>query len=117
MIIVIIGLVSGIISAMGIGGGAILIPALILFAGTEQHIAQSVNLISFLPIAAMALTIHYRNNNLSIKYATLQIPSGLAGALAGSLLAVKLADSILSKLFGAFLLVMGLYEILCKKKG
>jgi uncharacterized membrane protein YfcA len=117
MIIVIIGLFSGIISAMGIGGGAILIPALIFFAGTKQHIAQSVNLISFLPIAAIALTIHYKNRNLNTRYAAMLILSGLAGAVAGSMLAVKLADSMLSKLFGAFLLVMGLYEILCKKNG
>jgi len=40
-----IGLVSGIVSGMGIGGGTILIPALVLFAKPDQHIAQSVNLI------------------------------------------------------------------------
>lgn len=43
-----IGLFSGIVGGMGIGGGTILIPALTIFIGTEQHIAQSVNLFFFL---------------------------------------------------------------------
>jgi hypothetical protein len=116
MLILFIGLVSGIISAMGIGGGAILIPALIFLARTKQHIAQSVNLISFIPVAAIALVIHYKNKNLNTSYALILILTGLAGAYIGSFLAVKLSGEVLSKAFGAFLFIMGGYEVLYKKK-
>jgi uncharacterized membrane protein YfcA len=100
---------------MGIGGGAVLIPALTLFAGCKQHTAQSINLISFIPVALIALVIHYRKNNLNIGYSFRLIPAGLAGAFIGSGLAVKLPAEVLSKLFGAFLFIMGIMEVLYKK--
>ncbi|MDI6706934.1 MAG: sulfite exporter TauE/SafE family protein [Bacillota bacterium] len=116
MMIILIGLLTGIISAMGIGGGAILIPALIFFAGTKQHVAQSVNLISFIPVAAIALIIHYRNNNLDTEHALILIFSGFVGAYIGSAFAVRLPGEILSRLFAVFLFIMGGYEMLYKKK-
>ncbi len=100
---------------MGIGGGAVLIPALTLFAGCQQHTAQSINLISFIPVAVIALVIHYRKNNLDIGYSLRLIPAGLAGAFIGSGLAVKLSTEVLSKLFGTFLFIMGIMEILYKE--
>jgi hypothetical protein len=101
---------------MGIGGGVLLIPALIIFAGSRQHIAQSINLISFIPVAAVALIIHYRKNNLHTGYSPVLIIAGLAGALIGSVFAVRLPSDILSKLFGIFLFFMGTVEIFCKKE-
>ncbi len=101
---------------MGIGGGAVLIPALILFAGSRQHVAQSINLISFIPVAIIALIIHNRKKNLSIGYSVSLILSGLTGAAIGSGLAVRLSTEVLSKLFGVFLFIMGTIEILYKKK-
>ncbi|MGI6703485.1 MAG: TSUP family transporter [Clostridia bacterium] len=108
------GLLAGIIGAMGIGGGAVLIPALTLLAGSRQHTAQSINLISFIPVAVIALIIHYRKNNLSTDYSPVLILTGLAGALIGSGLAVRLSADILSRLFGIFLFIMGFMEILYK---
>lgn len=116
MLLFIIGLASGIISAMGIGGGTILIPALIFATGTSQHVAQSVNLISFIPVAVVALAIHFKNKNLHTDHAFLLILAGLAGALIGAGLAVRLSGEVLSKLFGIFLFLMGCYEIIYKKK-
>lgn len=60
MLTVIIGFLSGIISGMGIGGGAILIPALILTYGIEQKLAQGINLVYFLPTAVIALIVHIK---------------------------------------------------------
>jgi uncharacterized membrane protein YfcA len=99
---------------MGIGGGAVLIPALTLFAGSKQHIAQCTNLISFVPVAIIALIIHNKKNNLETGYSFALVLSGLVGSLIGSGLAVKLSAEILSKLFGAFLFIMGGIEILYK---
>lgn len=116
MLLVIIGLVSGIISGMGIGGGAILIPALVLFLKPDQQVAQSVNLLFFIPTAVIALVVHIRNKRVEFKTALPIIAFGLLGALLGSRLAVSLTDTLLKRLFGFFLLAMGLYEMFRRSK-
>lgn len=114
MLLALIGFLSGIVSGMGIGGGAILIPALVIFVNPEQHIAQSVNLLYFIPTALIALIIHIRNKRIDIKMACPIILCGLAGSYLGSKLALSLSGPLLKKTFGIFLLVMGLYELFRK---
>lgn len=109
--IVLSGLLSGIISGMGIGGGTILIPALTMFIGVNQHIAQGVNLLYFLPTAAVALFIHKKNNALALKLAIPIVLFGIGGAALGAFIALKLEASLLRRLFGIFLFFMGSYEI------
>lgn len=116
MLIFIVSIFSGIISGMGIGGGTILIPALIILFNTKQHIAQSVNLLSFIPIATVALITHLKNRNVEVKLSMKLIASGIVGAAAGSLLASMMSSSLLKKLFAMFLLIMGVYEIAYKGK-
>lgn len=116
MIVILIGLAAGIISGMGIGGGAILIPALVLFVKPEQHIAQSVNLLFFIPTAIVALIIHIRNKSVDFKMGIPIVICGLAGAILGSKLALSIDGSILRKVFGVFLLAMGIYELFGKRK-
>lgn len=116
MILFLIGLAAGIISGMGIGGGAILIPALVLFVNPDQHIAQSVNLLFFIPTGITALIIHIKNKMIDFKMAFPIILFGLAGAFLGSRFAVSLPGDTLRKYFGAFLLAMGVYEMLRKGK-
>lgn len=110
----IIGLLSGVISGMGIGGGTILIPALILFGGVEQHIAQSINLTAFIPTALVAIAVHWKNGNIKYKTAMWITVSGIIGALLGSWIAVGLSSQTLRISFGIFLLVMGIYEFFRK---
>lgn len=111
-----IGFFSGIISGMGIGGGTILIPALLFLTEVNQQQAQGVNLIYFIPTAVVALITHRKNGTLDLKTAKPLALLGLAGAAAGAFLAVSLESEILKKLFGAFLLLMGLSEILQEEK-
>lgn len=113
-ILFLIGLAAGIISGMGMGGGAILIPAMVLAINPEQHIAQSVNLLFFIPTAIIALIIHIRNRRIDFKLALPIIVFGLCGAYLGSRLAVRLAGNDLKHLFGAFLLAMSVYEMFRK---
>ena len=112
-----IGFFSGIIRGMGIGGGTILIPALLFLTEVNQQQAQGVNLIYFIPTAVVALITHRKNGTLDLKTAKPLALLGLAGAAAGAFLAVSLESEILKKLFGCFLLLMGLSEIFKKKKG
>lgn len=111
-----IGFFSGIISGMGIGGGTILIPALLFLTEIDQHQAQGVNLIYFIPTAITALITHQKKGNLDWKTARPLAVLGLAGAAAGAFLAVSLESEILKKIFGGFLFLMGLSEIFKKKK-
>ncbi|HEX2927415.1 MAG TPA: sulfite exporter TauE/SafE family protein [Ruminiclostridium sp.] len=116
MIVVLIGLAAGVISGMGIGGGAILIPALVIFVKPEQHIAQSVNLLFFIPTAIVALAIHIKNKNVNFKMGIPIVISGLGGAVLGSILALSISGAVLKHIFGIFLLLMGIYEIFGKGK-
>ena len=78
---VISGFAAGIISGMGIGGGTILIPALSIFLSIDQHTAQGVNLLYFIPTAAVALFVHIKNKSIDYKIAIPIIISGIAGAV------------------------------------
>lgn len=112
MLHILIGFSSGIISGMGIGGGAVLIPALILLQNIGQQTAQGINLLYFLPTAVASLIVHIKNKNVDLKTAWILGGSGLLGAIGGSLLAVRLSGGILRKLFGGFLFLVGGYEVI-----
>lgn len=117
MWVALVGFCAGIISGMGIGGGTILIPALLFLTDITQQQAQGVNLIYFIPTAITALITHQKKGNLDRKTAKPLAVLGLAGAAAGAFLAVSLESELLRKIFGGFLFLMGLSEIFKKKKG
>ena len=110
------GFCSGIISGMGIGGGTILIPALLFLTDISQQQAQGVNLMYFIPTAIAALITHQKKGNLEWKTAKPLAVLGLLGAAAGAFLAVSLESELLRKIFGGFLFLMGLSEIFKKKE-
>ena len=79
-----IGAAAGVISGMGMGGGTLLIPALTLLMGIHQRQAQGVNMLSFLPAAAVALYIHKKEGRLELKSSLPVIAAGIVGALFGA---------------------------------
>src|SRR5699024_2173955 len=114
MFLTILGFFAGIIGGMGMGGGTILIPALILFAHIEPKIAQSINLLSSIPMTIFALMIHIKNKNVVLSLVIPIATFGVLGAICGSIVANYLSSEILRKIFGVFLLIVGCLEI---KKG
>ena len=114
MFYIIIGFFAGIIGGMGMGGGTILIPALIMFAKIDPKIAQSINLLSSIPMAIFALLIHIKNKNVVFKLVIPIALFGVVGAACGAFLANYLSSEILKKAFGVFLFLVGCFEI---KKG
>lgn len=116
ILLVIIGFVSGIISGMGIGGGTILIPALTVFLNYNQHTAQNINLIYFIPTAIIAIITHTKKGNIEKKVLWKIILFGVIGAVIGSIIAVNINPTLLRKLFAVFLIVMGINEIFFNKK-
>jgi uncharacterized membrane protein YfcA len=113
---VLIGTASGVISGMGIGGGAILIPALTLFFGMEQKTAQNINLIYFIPTAIIALLSHVKQGNIEKKGLWTIILFGILGATSGSMLAIRMDATFLRRLFGCFLFLMGCHELFRREK-
>lgn len=111
MMFIITGFFAGIISGMGIGGGTLLIPMLTVFMDIEQKNAQSINLIYFIPTAAIALTDHIKNKRIEKTHIKALVIWGMIGAVIGSLGAGYISSAILKRLFGGFLVLMGIWEI------
>ncbi len=101
---------AGVISGMGMGGGALLVPALTLLMGIPQRQAQGVNMLSFLPAAAAALYIHKKEGRLKLKGSLPIIAGGLLGAVAGALFAARLSEEWLKKAFGLFLTILSIIQ-------
>lgn len=111
MLIIILGFLAGIIGGMGMGGGTILIPALVLFANVDPKLAQSINLISSIPMTLAALIIHIKDKNVIFQLVIPIALCGMVGAILGSSVAEYLSSELLRKAFGVFLLVIGISEI------
>ena len=104
------GLVSGAVSGMGIGGGVVLIPVLTAFFNISQKSAQYINLLYFIPVALCALIVHAKNKRLSYKSALYAILGGIFAAVAGSYTAMHISMGLLRKLFGFFLMLIGISQ-------
>ncbi len=105
------GLFSGILGAMGLGGGAVLIIYLTLFTNTEQLAAQGINLLFFIPISLLAVIIYSIKKKIKWRLTISLSLWGLLGASLGIMLTKYLGGELTSKLFGGLLILMGLCEI------
>lgn len=111
------GLLSGIVGAMGLGGGAVLVIYLTLFTDTKQLKAQGINLFFFLPIALIAVIIYAFKKEIKWKKILPIALGGVLGSFGGIFLSSVLGGNFLSKLFGGGLVILGIKEIMCLKKG
>ena len=111
MLTVIIGFLSGILGGMGVGGGMILIPAARMFLDIKQQSAQSLNLFCFIPSSLCALVIHIKNKKIDFKTSVPIILSGIPFAVLGAYLSSSMSSELLSRLFGGFILIFGIKEI------
>lgn len=108
------GLVSGICSAMGVGGGSILLLYLTAFAGIPQLTAQGINLAFFLPTAFCAILIHLKNGFVKWHSAVVSAAFGIPGVFFGSFIAGSIDKELLRTAFALFLLLIGLRELFAK---
>ena len=111
-----VGGATGVLSGFGVGGGTLLLVYLTAFAGVDQHQAQGINLLYFLPAALLALPAHVKNGYVERKALLPAIGAGLVCAGLGAWLATSLEVEVLRKLFGGFLIVVGMRELLGKDK-
>ena len=110
MLNIIFGIVSGIISGMGIGGGAILITLLICFENIDQKIAQGINFIFFIPTAIIATIINIKYKRINKKVVVLFSIIGSLFAFVGALISSSIDNKVLKRVFAIFLLIMAIYE-------
>ncbi len=111
IVFIIIGIAGGFIGGMGMGGGTLLIPLLILFTQTDQHLAQAVNLIAFIPMSAVALIIHIRNKLVEFRHVLITALPAVTASVLASLLSKRVEGADLSLYFGIFLMCLGVYQL------
>ena len=108
---ILIGLVAGIVSGTGMGGGTVLILLLTALCGIEQHIAQATNLIFFIPTSIVAIITNWKYKLIDKKLAITISVFGALGAALGAITSNKTNVESLKKYFGIFLIGIAIWEI------
>ncbi|HZK08538.1 MAG TPA: sulfite exporter TauE/SafE family protein [Bacteroidales bacterium] len=113
LLLIIIGLAAGILSGfIGLGGAIIIIPALVLFMGMSQYMAQGTSLAVMLPpIGLLAAWNYWKAGELNLKYAMIIAAAFLIGGYIGSKYALTVSENTLRKVFAAalFLVAMNMF--------
>ena len=106
-IVLTLGLAAGILGGfVGVGGGVLIVPVLVLALGFDQHMAVGTSLGALLPpVGILGAYEYYRHGHLNITYAVLLGVGLLIGAYIGAIYAVKMPASTLRRIFGVFLLI------------
>ncbi|CAN5307753.1 hypothetical protein BH24CHL10_BH24CHL10_11110 [soil metagenome] len=102
-----IGLTAGTLAGLlGIGGGVLMVPAMVLITGFDQHVAQGTSLLVIIPAAAVGSFTHHRHGRLALRDAAALTIGGVLGALLGSMTALSLDEELLMRLFAVLLLLI-----------
>ena len=110
-----IGLAAGVLAGLlGIGGGLVMVPAMVLALGFDQHVAQGTSLLVIIPAALSGTFTHYRNGRVALRDAAFLAAGGVVGAILGSSLALSVDDSLLRKLFALFLFAVAARMLLTR---
>jgi len=116
VILLCIGLMAGTLSGMvGIGGGIIIVPALIYFMGMSQHQAQGTSLaVLLLPVGILAVYYYYNAGHVEVKPSLIIALSFVIGGFLGSKIAISFDQNVLKKVFAIFLLLLSLKMLFWK---
>ena len=111
-----IGLSAGLLAGLlGIGGGVVMVPAMVLIMGMDQHVAQGTSLLVIIPAAAFGSFTHHRNGRLALRDAAWLAAGGVLGAVLGSVTALSLDEELLQRLFAVLILVVALRMLLTRQ--
>ncbi len=109
LILLTIGICAGFISGLvGVGGGVIIVPALVFFLGLTQQTAQGTSTALFLVPLTFALSAwnYHRSGNIQWSYVFIMLGTFMVGSFIGSKVAISVDQSIVKKAFGCFLLLI-----------
>ncbi len=122
--LVLIGLMSGVLSGfVGVGGGIIIVPALVFLTGLTQHQAQGTSLfVLSLPVVVLGMLQYWNSGNVNWKYGIIIALTFVVGAIVGSKLSLKLSPSVVKFVFGlitayvSFKLILSGYQGIWNEK-
>jgi uncharacterized protein len=119
LILLSIGLAAGILSGfVGIGGGVVMVPALIYFMGMTQHGAQGTSLLLMLPpIGILAVMNYWKADQLNWKFGAVIAIAFVIGGYFGSKIALKLSPALVKIIFGVLMLYISFKMIYSGYKG
>jgi uncharacterized membrane protein YfcA len=105
LLLLVIGIAAGVLSGMvGVGGGLIVVPALVFFLGFTQHQAQGTSLgLLLLPVGILAVINYYNKGNIDIRVIAVMSIAFVLGGWIGSKIALSLSQETLRKVFAVFL--------------
>jgi uncharacterized membrane protein YfcA len=106
--LLIIGILAGVLSGLvGVGGGVIMVPLMVLFFGMSQHQAQGTSLaVLAVPVTAVAVYNYYQEGHINVKFALIIAVFFVIGSILGSKVAINLDQKMLKKIFGVVLLII-----------
>lgn len=108
LLLVPIGVLVGVFSALfGVGGGILMVPVLVMTFGFDQHLAQGTSLAVIVPTAVAGAAAHRRRGFLDLRSAALLGLGGVLGVVVGARVALGTSGDLLRDLFGAFLILTG----------
>ena len=113
MRLVIVGMISGVVTGLGMGGGSILILLLTMYFNVEQHVAQTMNLFFFIPTSITAIYVYFKNKNVETVVGKKLLWTMILGASGGAMLAQQVNTIRLKKYFGCFILVIACIDVVC----
>lgn len=112
----IVGTLLGFLTGLGVGGGSLLILWLALVLEMPQTAARGINLLFFLPSAAISCYLRWKQGSVTLKKILPAIFAGCAAAAVFSLISTRMDLEILKKLFGVLLLATGIRELCYRTK-
>ena len=112
-LLLVVGVTAGTLAGLlGIGGGVLVVPAMVLLLAFDQHVAQGTSLVVIIPAAIAGSWTHYRHGRFSLRDAAALAAGGVGGALVGSVTALSLDEVLLQRLFAILLIVVALRMLL-----
>lgn len=107
-------LLAGLLGSMGFGGGSVLIIYLTLLTNMPQKQAQGINLLFFIPCAIVSVLCNLKNNLVRLRTGLWVTLGGVSGIALGTFIVGRLSSPILGKIFGGFVVLMGIITLFSK---
>ena len=108
-----VGFVAGVLSGLlGVGGGIVIVPMLVLVAGFTQHQSHATSLVAVIPITAVAAATYALEGEISFGIAALLALGGLIGAPIGAKLMSGMSESLLKIVFACLAITLGILQVL-----
>ena len=118
ILLILIGLAAGFLSGLvGIGGGVIIVPALVILLGFSQKLAQGTSLgILLLPVGIFAVMNYYKQGYLNVNYVAIVAATFVLGGFLGSKLALSLSDEKMKKIFAVVMMLIAIKMLFFDRK-